>query len=244
MSEEFLSITYGVIAGGATLAGIGLLMLGRDRVLRWSHHLNSFAAGAILAIAFLHLMPHSLEHNDKALIFIFGGFMAFYFLEAFFVLHSGAAIHYRERRRTRGMVAFYGLFFHSLVDGVIIGAGFEADTSLGVVLALGIILHELPEGMTTFSMLLETLDRKRAVWMSVAVALATPLGTTAVFFDLDGMSAGAMGGLVGVAAGSFLYIAASDLIPETHEGKGYQNALFLLAGVIAMALLSGLVGAG
>ncbi len=245
MSTGLLSLVYGAVAGAATLAGVWLVSLGREKVLGYSHYLNSFAAGAMLSISLFHLMPHALKHSpDRAFLYIFAGFLAFYLLETFLIFHSGAEIHYGagQRARARGMVAFWGLFFHSLLDGVIIGVGFGADPSLGIVAALGIILHELPEGITTFSLLLDFIGRKKALVMSTAVALATPLGAASGILGLGAVPGHVMGMLIAVAAGSFLYVAASDLIPETHGEGGVRNAGCLVAGATALYFLSKLVG--
>ena len=245
MSTGLLSIVYGAVAGVATLAGVWLVSLGGEKVLRYSHYLNSFAAGAMLSISFFHLVPHAQEHaGDRALLYVFAGFLVFYLLETFLTFHSGAEIHYGagQRARTRGTVAFWGLFFHSLLDGVIIGVGFEVDPSLGIVAALGIILHELPEGITTFSILIDSIGRKKALAMSTAVALATPLGAASGILGLDALPGHVLGMLIAAAAGSFLYIAASDLIPETHGEGGVRNAGCLIGGATALYFLSKLIG--
>ena len=95
------------------------------------------------------------------------------------VLHSGSEIHFKAKgnpQHTKGIVMFSGLFFHSLLDGIIIGVGFEVDPKVGLLTSVGVILHELPEGVTTFSLLINSIKRKTALKLSIAVALATPLG--------------------------------------------------------------------
>jgi ZIP family zinc transporter/zinc and cadmium transporter len=138
---------------------------------------------------------------------------------------------------------FSGLFFHSLVDGVIIGVGFQIDPKLGLITALGVISHELPEGVTTFSLLISSIKRKTALRLSMAVALATPLGALISLTFIGSLSKEVIGLLLAVAGGSFLYIGASDLIPETHEEKGFVNAGFLLLGVVILYSLSKIIGA-
>jgi len=151
------------------------------------------------------------------------------------VIHSGSEIHFTAKsnpQHTKGMVMFSGLFFHSLLDGIIIGVGFEVDPKVGVVTSMGVILHELPEGVTTFSLLINSIKEKTALKLSIAVALATPLGALISLTFIGGLSEPMVGLLLAMAGGSFLYIAASDLIPETHEEKGFINAGFLLLGVL------------
>ncbi len=241
MGIEFSTIFYSTIAGLSTILGIIMVILKEKWVLKHSHYVNSFAAGLILGIAFFHLFPESLELAENAVLFIFIGFLLFYLLENVMVLHSGSEIHFKEKsnpQHTKGMVMFSGLFFHSLLDGIIIGVGFEIDPKVGLLTSLGVILHELPEGVTTFSILIASIKRKTALKLSVAVALATPVGALISLAFVGGLSEGMVGLLLAMAGGSFLYIGASDLIPETHEEKGFQNAGFLLLGVLLLYSLS------
>jgi ZIP family zinc transporter/zinc and cadmium transporter len=129
-----------------------------------------------------------------------------------------------------------------LVDGVIIGVGFELDPKLGLITALGVISHELPEGVTTFSLLINSIKRKTALRLSMAVALATPLGALMSLTFIGSLPKEVIGLLLAVAGGSFLYIGASDLIPETHGEKGFVNAGFLLLGVVILYSLSKIIG--
>ncbi len=241
MGIEFSIIFYSTIAGLSTILGIIMVILKERWVLKHSHYVNSLAAGLILGIAFFHLFPESLELSENAVLFIFIGFLLFYLLENVMVLHSGSEIHFREKgnhQHTKGMVMFSGLFFHSLLDGIIIGVGFEVDPKVGLLTSLGVILHELPEGVTTFSLLITSIKRKTVLKLSIAVALATPLGALISLTFIGSISEAMVGLLLAMAGGSFLYIGASDLIPETHEEKGFQNAGFLLLGVLLLYSLS------
>jgi len=246
MSIEFSIIFYSTIAGLSTILGIILVHLNNEWVLKHSHFMNSFAAGLILGIAFFHLFPESIELSENALLFIFLGFLLFYILENVMVIHSGAEVHFKEGtnpQHTKGLVMFTGLFFHSLLDGIIIGVGFEIDPKVGVLTSLGVILHEFPEGVTTFSILLGSIKKATALKLSVAVGLATPVGAILSLTFLNALSDGAIGILLAMAGGSFLYISASDLIPETHKEKGYQNTVFLLLGVFFLFIISNTLGA-
>ncbi len=244
MGIKFSIIFYSTIAGLSTILGIIMVMYKEEWVFKHSHYVNSFAAGLLLGIAFFHLFPESLELSEDALLFIFIGFLLFYLLETVLVIHSGAEIHFGEKNdphHAKGIVMFSGLFFHSLLDGIIIGVGFEIDPKLGLIASLGVILHELPEGVTSFSLLIGSIKRKTALKLSIAVALATPLGALISLTFLGDLSKATVGLLLAMAGGSFLYISASDLIPETHEEKGFRNAGFLLLGVLFLYSLSRVV---
>jgi ZIP family zinc transporter/zinc and cadmium transporter len=230
-------LVYSLLAGLATLIGIGLLGLNEKRALRYSHYLNSFAGGVLLAVAFFHQMPEAAElaGPESAFLYVAFGFACLYILESILVFHSGVEIHYhgeREegRHRSKALVAFTGLAFHSLLDGLIIAVGFGIDKRLGVLMAISVILHEVPEGTTSFSLLMGAMSRKAALWMSVIVAVATPVGAVLSLVAVPELTDVTTGRLLALAAGSFLYIAASDLVPETHGKQGLQNALCLLGG--------------
>jgi ZIP family zinc transporter/zinc and cadmium transporter len=219
-----------------------LVVWRREIAIRYSHYVNSFAAGALLTIALAHLIPEAEELADNALLVVLASFIVFYLVEAAVVFHSGSAIHFHnrspERYITKGPVIFSGLFLHSLIDGFIIAIGFKTSIELGLFTAAGVILHELPEGVTSFALMLRSMKRKRAFILSVAVALATPVGTLAILGPLYSLSGSSLGVLMATAGGSFLYVAASDLIPETHEEAVLQNVVSLLAGAGFIYLLT------
>ncbi len=236
------ALLYGGIAGAATLAGISVVRWKQDLAIRYSHYVNSFAAGALLTVALAHLIPESVELTSNALPVVLASFIAFYLLEAGVVFHSGSAIHFYEgsprKTRNKGPVIFSGLFLHSLIDGFIIAIGFEVSLELGLFAAAGVILHELPEGITSFALMLRSMTSRTALILSLAVALATPVGAAIALGPLSGLSESGLGVMMAVAGGSFLYVAASDLVPETHERDVLQNVAFLLVGAGLLYLLT------
>ena len=238
---ELNALLYGGIAGAATFAGIMLVIWRQEIAVRYSHYVNSFAAGALLTIALAHLIPEAEELTDNALLVVLVSFIAFYLIEAAVVFHSGSAIHFHspaERHATKGPVIFSGLFLHSLIDGLIIAVGFKTSVELGLFTAAGVIIHELPEGVTSFALMLQFIQKRRAFILSVAVALATPVGALAILGPLRNLLGSSLGILMAVAGGSFLYVAASDLIPETHEQNVLQNVISLLVGAGFIYLLT------
>lgn len=236
------ALLYGGIAGAATFAGIMLVVWRQEIAVRYSHYVNSFAAGALLTIALAHLIPEAEELADNALLAVLASFIAFYLVESAVVFHSGSAIHFHnlstERHVTKGPVIFSGLFLHSLIDGFIIAVGFKTSLALGLFTAAGVIVHELPEGVTSFALMLQYIQRRKALILSIAVALATPVGALVVMGPLGNLLESSLGILMAVAGGSFLYVAASDLIPETHEQAVLQNVISLLVGAGFIFLLT------
>ncbi len=246
MSEQVVSIIfYGLIAGLATLSGIFVMRRKQEWALHNSHYVNSFTAGLILALVFFHLLPEAIELSALASYpAIFIGFFTFYLLENFVVIHSGSEIHYcldeDEDESTSphlasrlGLMAFSGLAFHSLVDGIVIGVGFEISPEIGFLAAMAVILHEVPEGVTSFALINRTMPDKANV-LSIVVALATPVGALISVFFIGNLSEVMIGVLLALAAGTFIYVAASDLIPETHEKNNIQNLVAFIIGAIVI----------
>jgi len=231
------TIVFSGLAGLVTILGILLTKLWHRSSLRHSHYINSFAAGLILTTALTELLPHGLEHSEHASLYALGGFVAFLILETFLVVHSGAEVHYPHRRSTaKGFVFFWGLFFHSFLDGIIIAVGFATSYQLGLVTALAVISHEFPEGITTFSLLRQNISDRKATLLGLAVALATPAGGLigVAFFPAP---ESVMGAAMGVVVGAFLYIAATDIVPEILEQKAVQNTVALVAGSLFLIVI-------
>jgi ZIP family zinc transporter/zinc and cadmium transporter len=235
---------YGTLAGIATLLGIFLMRKKQEWAIKRSRYVNSFAAGLILALAFFHLIPEAVEHSEIALPVIFIGFFLFYLLENFLVIHSGSEVHYHpsdpclsHTTAITGFMAFSGLVLHSLIDGIIIGVGFELSTELGILAAFAVISHEVPEGITSFALINETIPDKSLV-LSIIVAFATPIGALISLLFIGTLSDDYIGILLGIAAGTFIYVAASDLIPQTHGSQNIRTMVSFIFGAIVIGLLT------
>jgi ZIP family zinc transporter/zinc and cadmium transporter len=231
------TIIFSGLAGLFTISGILITRLWHRSSLRYSHYINSFAAGLILTTALMELLPRGLTYNEDAPLYALGGFVAFLILETFLVVHSGAEVHYQRRRgAAKGFIFFWGLFLHSLLDGLIIAVGFAADYQVGLFTALAVISHEFPEGITTFSLLLQNLSGRKAMVLAVTVALATPAGGLIGLAVLPAPES-VMGAATGLVVGSFVYIAATDIVPEIREEKAVQNTVALAVGSLFLIVM-------
>lgn len=243
-------IFYGVIAGLATLSGIYIMGKNQEWALKNSHYVNSFAAGLIMALVFFHLIPEAVElsEGNSAFIALFLGFFSFFLLESFIVIHSGSEIHYcldedeeedasSHHLSQLGIMTFSGLAFHSLLDGIIIGVGFGRSAEIGFLAAIAVILHEVPEGVTSFSIINRGMPDKAKI-LSIIVAIATPFGAILSLFFIGNLSESLIGFLLALAAGTFIYVAASDLIPGAHASNNLQNLASFLLGAIFIYIIS------
>jgi len=232
MSNFITVLFYGLIAGLATILGIYLVLAKESWARRNSIYLITFSAGVLLATAIGHLLPEAQELAPDALIWFLMSFIVFYIIEHGLILHScrekgECPVHPIDK------IALIGIGFHSLLDGVVIGVGFEISFTLGIIATLSVLLHELPEGISTVSVLLHSgYERKKAVFYSWLVALATPFGAVASFLLIKNISQDILGVLLAVAAGSFFYVAASDLIPEIHKKGKFANIVLIILGVL------------
>ncbi|MBT4384375.1 ZIP family metal transporter [Candidatus Peregrinibacteria bacterium] len=232
-------LIYSAIAGSATLLGFALTLYAKGWVKKYSYAIVSLAAGVLLGTAFFHLLPEASEMlGEDVFLWLLVGFVAFFLIEALIGFHACREGEEHCHAHVLGPVAGAGLFFHSLLDGVTIAVSHEIDPRLGLMTAIAVFVHELPEGIFTFSILKHgKMEFAKAKKMTVAVALATPFGTLITLLFAPELSEHVLGILLGVAAGSFLYISASDLVPESHKSRSIKISLFLVLGLLIVYFL-------
>ncbi len=203
----------------------------------------SFSGGVILTVVFTHMLPEAIEMSTKALAITLFTIIGFYILEHTILIHTcqeddECKVH------SMGIPSFIGITFHSLIDGVVIGIGFEADFTIGIAATLAILLHKMPVGITVSSLLLHSgFARKSALIMGSVVAVATVVGAMGTYIFVRDIDASVLGALLAFSAGSFIYIGASDLLPETHKNFNRFNILLVLAGVFLVYIITTLLGA-
>ncbi|MFH1591865.1 MAG: ZIP family metal transporter [Candidatus Woesearchaeota archaeon] len=230
-----------LIAGLATVLGVFLVKSNEKFTKKYSIVFISLAVGVLLGASFFELIPQSLELLDSALIFILIGFLIFYLLENLIVVHICKESDCKKHRI--GTMAIIGIGFHSLIDGIIIAVGFEVSFALGIAAAIAVIAHEFPEGIITYSTLIHAkFSKNKSFLYSILVAIATPIGAILAFPFIKNLTEPFLGGLLAIAAGTFLYIASSDLIPETHEKFSKLNALSVIIGVLILFFIERFIG--
>lgn len=196
------------------LGGLFALRL-RDRL----HLVLGFGAGAIIAIAFFDLIPEALEMGEAqyssttVLGVVALGFLLYLLLDRLLVLHSHAEGHAHS---SRGHVRAGSLSVHSFLDGMAIGLAFQVSTAVGLVVAFAVLVHKFSDGINTVSVVvLHGGERMRALlWLGIS-AIAPVLGIVSAFFF--SVTEGTLALLLALFAGFFLYIGASDLVPESHH---------------------------
>lgn len=245
MTSQFLVIFWSSLAGLATLFGIYLVFIAQKWVLKNTINLISLASGVLLSSSLAFLLPESIElAKNSAFIAILLTFLAFYLLEHTLILHRHSETEHEVKKTPHafGLVSLVGLFFHSLIDGVVIGTGFEVSTQLGILATISVLLHEVPEGISSISVLLHAgFDRRKAMTYSWIVALATPAGALLSLLFLPQITPQVLGIFVAAAAGSFLYVAATDLIPEVQSRAAAANWILVFLGAALPFLVGNLL---
>ncbi|HYN11290.1 MAG TPA: ZIP family metal transporter [Burkholderiales bacterium] len=222
------------VAGGALSAALAAFSL----YLRasWVPMLVSFAIGALLGAAFLEVIPHAFEEGEphQAAIAILGGIFGFFILEKLLLwrhchtenceVHDQHATGHDHGRS--GALIVVGDTVHNFVDGVLIAAAFLQSNELGVITAMAIIAHEIPQEVGDFLILLHSgYSRARALAMNLLSSVATLVGGVLGYFSLQ-MIEGLEATLLGVVAASMIYVAVADLIPGLHRRPELRDTAF------------------
>ena len=240
-------IVVATLAGGvlsvAVAAGLTLAVLSR-----LVQHLVSLSTGVLLATALLNILPEAFESktNPQALFAtLLGGLLFFFLLEKAELYrhshhHEGDHHHHhhgfdRQQAGRGGWSVILGDSIHNFCDGIIIAAAFLADTGVGVVTALAIIAHEIPQEVGDYIVLLNAgFSRARALFFNALSGLAAVLGGIVGYFVVGPWQA-AFPYLLVVAASSFIYVAVADLIPQLQHRLTLKETaaqlLWLLAGL-------------
>ena len=231
-----LIILFTLLGGVLSVLAASLfLLLPKAQRTRVLPAMVSFAIGALLGAAFLAVLPHALAApgvRDMHAITgtVLAGLLGFFLLEKLVLwrhCHTHECeLHGAETRvppspatnsSAAGYLVLFGDGVHNFVDGVLIAAAFLTDVHLGVVTAVAVAAHEIPQEIGDFAILLHSgFSRSKALLYNVLSSLTTVVGGILAYFSL-GMAEAALPYVLAVAASSFIYIAVADLIPGLHK---------------------------
>jgi ZIP family zinc transporter len=188
------------------------------------HLILGFSAGAVLGVALFDLLPESIDLATKVYstsfvtLLIAAGFSSYMILDRVFSLHAHGEEECENpsHHHKSGGLGASALTFHSFLDGVGIGLAFKVSPAIGWVVAAAVLTHDFSDGINTVNMVIKNDGRrKEALGWLAADALAPAIGLASTFFLH--ISASSLGLVLAVFVGLFLYISASDLIPESHH---------------------------
>jgi zinc and cadmium transporter len=233
METLFLILASTVFISLGALVGIFTLAVKEKTLAKVLMVLVSFSAGAMMGGAFLHLLPEAAENLEPPVLFgvVLAAFITFFFIEKLFHwrhCHQGNCdVH------TFGYMNLVGDTIHNFLDGLILAATFLTDIRLGVITTLAVAFHEIPQEIGDFGVLLYAgFAKKKALIANFLVALTVVLGGVAGYF-LSQTAAGVIPYLLPMAAGGFIYIAASDLMPEIRKEESLAKSLVYFGGFLA-----------
>ena len=235
-------IFFSLIGGVFSLIG-GLLLLWRKRSAKIvAEYATPFAAGALLAAAFLDLLKEGLEKGESATVlqWTLGGLLLFFLLESLLNWFHHHHEHKDKHVDPTVSLIVIGDTVHNFIDGAAIAAAFLISVPTGIVTTLAVAAHEIPQEIGDFGLLLNKgLKRSQVLWVNVVSALATTVAAI-IFFQLGQGNDGLILALLGLTAGFFIYIAVSDIIPTIHESKTKRSlntkSLLLLLGVLVVGV--------
>jgi len=218
---------------------IGIYVIGKydEWGRRNTVYFMSFAAGVLVSVSFVHIIPKSFQMDDWAPAFLLGGFLALYLFNRFLNLYI--CQEYQCETATIGIISLVGIGFHSFLDGVIYSVTFNVSIFTGVLAAIGMVLHEFPEGIVTF-LLLERggfSKKKSAIFAFLAAAISTPLGALVSYPFINRITKPTLGLLLAVAAGALVYVGASHLLPEVERENRRYSVISLAVGVLVAVLI-------
>jgi len=244
MLDRILAISSVIIVSAISLIGISLIWLTESKLKKIFTYLVSFAVGGLLGDVFLHLMPEMIEasfETQTALILITGILVSF-IVERFLQWRHCHIPTSSEHPHSFAYMNLFGDSIHNLIDGLIIGGSYLVSIPLGIATTIAIIFHEIPQELGDFSVLIYGgVPKKRALMFNFLTALTSVLGAV-IALALGSITDIFTPLLVPFAAGNFIYIAGSDLIPELRKDtpelkKSALQLTSLVLGVVPMVLL-------
>ncbi len=238
----FLSVVFVSLL---SLLGALFFIVKRDLIHKLITFMLAFSSGVLLGSVFFDLIPESLEKiPDQTFSWVVIGIISFFALEKLLQWHHHIDGDHQSDEKAVAYLSLVGDGIHNFADGVIIGAAYLVSIPLGITTTIAVIAHEIPHELSDFTILIHSgFANSKALWLNFLSALTAIAGTITVllmttkftqFTDL----------FVPFAAGNFIYIAASDLIPELHKKRdlfiSLLQILLLAVGVLTIVGVRGL----
>ncbi|MCW3991091.1 MAG: ZIP family metal transporter [Candidatus Bathyarchaeota archaeon] len=235
------SLASVAVVSAISLAGILIFMLGRELRRSLLLYLVSFSVGGLFGGAFFHLIPEAAEASGFTPLvasFILLGVLASFIVEQFLKWRHCHVLTSEGHPHSFAYMNLLGDAVHNMIDGMVIGVSYLVSTPMGLATTLAVCLHELPQEIGDFGVLLYAgFERRTALLFNLLTALTAFVGVVialALSVYVDDLTLF----LVPFTAGNFIYIAGSDLIPELHAEETLSSTLIqLVAMVLGMSLL-------
>jgi zinc and cadmium transporter len=198
-----------------------------------STYFACFAAGVLISVSFLHIIPRSFGMNEQAPLFLLAGYLFMHLFNRFIT----AYVCDKNPEFAIGLVPLLGIGFHSFLDGVVYSITFSVSIFTGILAAIGMVLHEFPEGIITYLLLLRGGGSpKQSFWFAfLAAAVSTPLGTLMSYPMISRIDPSLLGTLLSVSAGALVYVGATHLLPHAEREPARYSLVALAGGILVAA---------
>lgn len=236
----FYALLASFIVSLISLIWVITLWVKKDLLNRLLIYFVGFSTWAMFWDVFIHLLPEFYESGiNKALwwLYILSWILAFFIIEKIIHWHHCHSNNCEEHSNKLAKINLIWDVFHNLIDGIIIWSSFMVDYRVGIATTIAIILHEIPQEIWDFWVLLHSwLSVKKALYYNFLTALSAiiwvllPYLISSKIYNITEF-------LIPFAAGSFIYIAWSDLIPELHKNTNYKSSFIQLISIILWILI-------
>lgn len=244
MNVWFSSLISVIIVSLISFAGVFTLAVKEKNLQKVLLFFVSFSAGALFGGAFLHLLPEAVTEYGFGLnisLYLILGILLFFVLEKFIHWRHCHIVTSEKHPHPLAYMNLIGDGLHNFIDGLIIGGAYLANFSLGFATTIAVVVHEIPQEIGDFGVLLHAgLSKWKALFYNFLSALTAVLGVVVSLLIAANVDNYLMF-LLPLTAGGFIYIAGADLIPELHKecvvSKSFMQLLFIILGIAVMALL-------
>tara|TARA_Y100000034_G_scaffold136851_1_gene216375 strand:+ start:785 stop:1546 length:762 start_codon:yes stop_codon:yes gene_type:complete len=249
MSQEVWIYSLASVFAVSLIAFVGLFTLSMRKkdLEKFILYMVAFAAGALIANAFLYLIPEAVELSGMTLtvsLLIIAGVIFPFLIEKFLHwhhCHHSPADHKHPRTKPFAIVSLFGDAVHNFIDGIIIGVAYIVSIPLGIATTVSVAIHEIPQEIGDFGVLLQGgFSKNKALFFNFLIALTSALGVIVALL-LNPFVENLTEILIPFAAGGFIYIAAADLIPELHKETNTAKSIIQLfwfgLGILIMVAL-------
>jgi zinc and cadmium transporter len=237
--ENTFWTAFGASLLAALVTTIGIYVIRRYE--QWgrenSIYFICFAAGVLISVSFLHIVPEAFSMNGNAPGYLFAGYISLHVFNRFinaFVCDKGSDEEYAI-----GLVPMLGIGFHSFIDGFIYSITFTVSIFTGFLAATGMVLHEFPEGIITYLLLIRA-GFSEKVSFSLAflgAAVTTPLGMLVSYPFIRRINPSFLGALLAFSAGALLYVGATHLLPQAESEHRKFSLMALTAGILVALII-------
>jgi zinc and cadmium transporter len=226
-----------ILAAVVTAIGIWTIRHFEAWGRKYSIYFICFAAGVLISVSFLHIIPKSFEMSANAPAYLLIGFVLLHLFNRFitaFVCERGVSPGIGI-----GLVPTIGIGFHSFVDGVVYSITFTVSVFTGALAATGMVLHEFPEGIITYLLLLRGGFSEKAslILAFVAASISTPLGMLVSWPYISQIDKPLLGTLLSLSAGALVYVGATHLLPQAEKEQRKYSLCALGAGILVAVLI-------